>query len=75
MDYLCRTKVTKMIYTLVISLIIIACAILLLGIRVFFVKGGKFPNLHIDGNKALRKKGIHCAKSQDLAARKAGRNV
>ncbi|MDD4822579.1 MAG: hypothetical protein PHI48_08490 [Bacteroidales bacterium] len=64
-----------MIYTLVISLIIIACAMVLLGIRILFVKGGKFPDLHIDGNKALRKKGIHCARAQDLEARKAGRNM
>lgn len=47
----------------------------LLGIRILFVKGGKFPDLHIDGNKALRKKGIHCARAQDLEARKAGRNM
>lgn len=40
---------------------IVGICILLLGIRVFFVKGGIFPNLHIEGNKALKNKGIHCA--------------
>ncbi len=64
-----------MIYTLVISFVIIASAIALLGIKILFVKGGKFPDIHIDGNRALRKKGIHCAKSQDFEARKAGRNI
>lgn len=29
-----------------------------------FQKGGKFPNTHIEGNAALRKKGICCAKTQ-----------
>jgi hypothetical protein len=44
-----------------IALGIVGISILLLGIRVFFVKGGKFPNFHIDGNKALKSKGIHCS--------------
>ena len=47
------------------SLVIVGIAILLLGIRVFFVKDGKFPNSHIEGNKALRDKGICCASRQD----------
>ena len=38
------------------------------GINVFFVKGGKFPNGHVSGNKALRNKGISCAQSQDREA-------
>ena len=39
-----------------------------IGINVFFVKGGKFPNGHVSGNKALRNKGISCAQSQDREA-------
>ena len=35
-------------------------AILLLGVRIFFVKGGKFPNTHIHGSKIMEKKGISC---------------
>lgn len=62
-------------YTLLLSLIIIAIAILLLGVRIFFVKNGTFPNIHVDGNKALHKKGIHCARTQDEAARRRGRNI
>ena len=26
-----------------------------------FLKGGQFPSMHIHDNKALKKKGIHCA--------------
>jgi hypothetical protein len=47
----------------------VGIAVLLLGIRVFFVKGGKFPNSHIEGNKALRDKGICCAARQDSMSR------
>lgn len=55
---------------LLLTLGIVLLAVLLLGIRVFFVKGGRFPNTHIEGNKALRKKGIHCASSMDRSERK-----
>lgn len=40
---------------------IVALCIILLGVRIFFVKDGKFPNLHIEGNKALGERGIKCA--------------
>jgi hypothetical protein len=53
-----------MLIMLIISLIIVLLAVLLLGVRVFFVRGGKFPSTHIEANKALREKGIHCVNSQ-----------
>ena len=43
------------------------------GVKVFFTKGGKFPNGHVSGNKELRKKGIGCAQSQDREAQKKSR--
>lgn len=46
---------------------------LLLGIRIFFVKNGEFPNGHIGGNKALKDKGVHCATTQDRLDQKGGR--
>jgi hypothetical protein len=52
-----------------VILIIIAIAILLLGVRVFFTKRG-FPNIHIGSNKAMRKRGIGCYTSQDRDAQK-----
>ncbi|WP_300131151.1 hypothetical protein [uncultured Barnesiella sp.] len=48
----------------------LALAVILLGIRVFFVKGGRFPSPHISDNKYLRKKGISCAVSTDAQERK-----
>ena len=53
-----------MLIMLIISLIIVLLAVLLLGVRVFFVRGGKFPSTHIEANKELREKGIHCVNSQ-----------
>lgn len=54
---------------LLYTLLIVGIAVVLLGIRVFFIKGGQFPNSHVEGNKALREKGIHCASRQDNLAR------
>ncbi len=67
------TKLMEMLETILITLLIVAICILLLGVKVFFVKGGKFPNGHVSGNKALRKKGIGCVQSQDRAAQKKPR--
>ncbi|MGL4331549.1 MAG: hypothetical protein ACRCZQ_10260 [Bacteroidales bacterium] len=57
-----------MFKVLLIVIIIVGISVLLLGIKVFFTKNGKFPNTHIEGNKALSKKGITCAKTDDKQA-------
>ena len=56
-----------MVETILITLFIVAIS------KVFFTKGGKFPNGHVSGNKALRQKGIGCAQSQDREAQKKPR--
>lgn len=55
--------------TILLTVIILVICVLLLGIRVFFVKGGKFPETHVAGNKELTKRGISCSKSQDKSER------
>ena len=67
------TKIVEMLDTVLISLLIVAICIALLGVKVFFVKGGKFPNGHVSGNKAMRERGIGCAQSQDREAQKKPR--
>lgn len=62
-----------MLETVLITLLIVAICVLLLGVKVFFVKGGRFPDGHVSGNKVLRKKGIGCVQSQDRAAQKKSR--
>ena len=52
-----------MLKTLLLTFIIIVICVVLLCVKVLLKKGGRFPNTHIEGNKALAKKGIYCAKS------------
>ncbi len=58
-----------MLKLFLISLVIIAIAMALLGVKVFFTKKGKFPNTHVSGNKYLRERGIFCVQTQDRIAR------
>lgn len=45
---------------------LIAFATVLLGIKVFFTKNGRFPNTHIHGNPEMKKRGITCARDKDF---------
>lgn len=44
-----------MLNTILIAALIIAVAVVLMGIRVFFVKNGKFPDTHIGHNTELKR--------------------
>lgn len=44
--------------TVFLTIILIGLAVVLLGVRVLFVKNGKFPSGHVHDIPALRKKGI-----------------
>lgn len=59
-----------MLKTLLLTLTVVGVSVLLLCVRIIFVKGGKFPNMHVGGNKHLRDKGIGCVQTQDREARK-----
>lgn len=62
-----------MLNTVLITLLIVAICIVLLGFKIFFVKGGKFPNGHVSGSKAMRDRGIGCVQSQDREAQRKSR--
>ncbi len=64
-----------MLYTIIISSVLLLAAVLMLGVQVFFVKGGKFPNIHIGGIQALKDKGVNCATTQDRDARKKSKRM
>lgn len=49
----------------IISIILVGLAVVLLGVKVLFVKGASFPSGHIGRSKALGEKGIHCATHHD----------
>lgn len=63
------TNIVKMWNVLIFTAGIIALSVILLGIKVFFVKGGKFPSSHISDSKPLKKQGITCAVSTDARER------
>lgn len=52
---------------LIPTIIIVAAAIVLLSVGIIIK--GRFVNSHVSGNRALRRKGIHCAQQQDREAR------
>ena len=66
-------KISKMVETLLLSVLIIAIAIALLSVKLIFKKDGSFSSQHIHDSEALREKGIHCVMDQDKAARKQGK--
>lgn len=57
-------------FSILIPLILIFIAVMLLGMKIFFTKRRKFPNIHIGGSKALKEKGVSCATTQDREAQK-----
>ena len=60
-----RSNIEKMLLTLLLTLLILIVAVALLSVKVIVKKGGRFPNTHVSGSKALRDKGITCIQSQD----------
>ena len=65
-------NIQRMFQLFLIILAIIAIAFLLLAIKVLV--GKKFVHTHIDGNRHLNKKGIHCVQSMDRKMRKDNPN-
>lgn len=55
------------------TLLIVAACIVLLGVKVFLVKDGKFSSGHVSGNKATRDRGIRCVQSQGREVQKKSR--
>lgn len=45
---------------LILTIGLLVLAVVMMAVRVLFVKGGKFPSLHTD-SEALRKRGVGCA--------------
>jgi hypothetical protein len=59
-----------MLVTIILTLAIVGLSFLLLGVKMLLVRGGKFPDSHVDKNEFLHKKGITCAKFQDKQIRR-----
>ena len=57
-----------MLEVLLSSVIILLICFALMCVKIIFKKNGQFPNTHVGGNPALKKKGIKCAQTQDREA-------
>lgn len=55
-----------MIQILLLTVALIGVAVVLLGVKIFFVKGGKFPNTHIHANPEMKRRGITCARDEEF---------
>ena len=58
-----------MIKTLLLTLLIVAVAMVLFCVKLLFKKNGRFSSQNVHDNPALRKMGIHCVMDQDREAR------
>lgn len=61
-----RIILTQMIQILLLTVALIGVAVVLLGVKIFFVKGGKFPNTHIHANPEMKRRGITCARDEEF---------
>jgi len=52
-----------------LSIGLVALAMVGLCIRVLLKKNGRFSSQHIGGSKAMRERGIHCVNTQDYELR------
>lgn len=56
---------------IVVSMLLVGVA--LLSVSIWIKPNGKFPNIHVGKNPAMRKRKIGCVEAQDKAARKPNR--
>lgn len=53
--------------TIILSIIILLICVVLLGVKVLFIKGAKFPSGHVHSSAPLRERGISCASGHESA--------
>ncbi|MCQ2126950.1 MAG: hypothetical protein MJZ06_05920 [Bacteroidaceae bacterium] len=58
-----------MLKTLLLAIVFLLTGVALLSVGIWIRKGGKFPNIHVGKNPAMRKRGIGCVETQDAQAR------
>lgn len=51
--------------TIILTIAILFLSVILLGIKVLFVKGASFPSGHVGSSPALRRRGVRCASHED----------
>ena len=59
-----------MLKTFLTVVLLLLGAMLLLSVSILLKKNGKFPNIHVGRNTAMRKRNIGCVEEQDKEAQK-----
>ncbi|MBR3660043.1 MAG: hypothetical protein IKN61_09075 [Bacteroidaceae bacterium] len=59
-----------MLKTFLTVVLFLLGAMLLLSVSILLNKNGKFPNIHVGRNPAMRKRNIGCVEEQDKEAQK-----
>ena len=57
--------------TFLTVVLLILAAVVLLSATILLKKNGRFPNIHVGKNPAMRKRRIGCVESQDAQAQKS----
>ncbi len=55
---------------LIPAAVLIGLSAIFLGIRMLILKNGKFPETEIGRNKEMQKRGIICAKTEEIKSRR-----
>lgn len=55
--------------TILFTLLLVALSMAFLAVKLWTRRNGRFPNLHVGGSKALRKRGITCVQTMDFMER------
>lgn len=58
---------------LLIVVVMLLVGVALLSVSIWIKPNGKFPNIHVGSNPAMRKRKIGCVEAQDKAARRENR--
>jgi len=54
---------------ILVSIVLLALAMIGLCVRILLKKNGRFSSQHIGASKAMRERGIHCVNTQDYELR------
>lgn len=65
LSYICTAKPNEVMKLVILSCVLVFLATILLGVKVLFVKGGKFPSGHVGSNPELRRRNIRCSHSEE----------
>lgn len=63
-----RNGIICMAKNLLLAIVFLLIGVLLLSVSIWIRPNGKFPNIHVGKNPAMRRRGIGCVEEQDAQA-------